>query len=62
MQLTSMSQMRTAYWANLQVKSSIDRKEWDFWVYYCPQLADTSMYILKDIFICIIKEQHSDQA
>jgi len=29
--------------------------------YYCLQLADTSMYILNDIFICIIKEQCSEK-
>ena len=40
---------------------SIDRKEWDFGVYYYLPSADTVKYILKDIFICIIKEQCSDQ-
>jgi len=29
--------------------------------YYHPELADTVKYILKDIYICIIKEQCSDQ-
>jgi hypothetical protein len=32
-----------------------------FGVYYYPELADTVKYILKNIFICIIKEQCSDQ-
>jgi len=40
---------------------SIDRMERDFWVYYYLQLADTLKYILKDIFICIIKQQCSDE-
>jgi len=35
--------------------------ERDFWVYYYVQLANTLMYILKDIFICIIKEQSIDE-
>jgi hypothetical protein len=30
-------------------------------VYYYLQLVDTVKYILKDIFICIIKGQCSDQ-
>jgi len=29
--------------------------------YYFPDFADTVKYILKDIFICIITEQCSDQ-
>jgi len=58
MQLTSVLKMRAASWVNLQVRMSIDRKEQDFWVYYYLQIADTVKYILKDIFICIIKEQH----
>ena len=41
--------------------TSIDWKEQDFGVYYYLQLADTVKYILKDIFICIIEEQCSDQ-
>jgi len=40
---------------------SIDRKERDFWVYHYLQFVDTVKYILQDIFICIIKEQCSDQ-
>jgi len=39
----------------------IDQMEQDFWVYYYLQLADTLKYILKDIFICIIKEQWIDE-
>jgi len=61
MQLTSILQMTAAYWENPTVKMSIDGMEQDFWVYYYLQLADTLMYILKDIFICIIKEQCSDE-
>jgi len=61
MQLTSILQTTAAYWANLPVKMSIDRIEWVLGVYYYLQLADTLKYILKDIFICIIKEQCSDK-
>jgi len=61
MQQTSILKMRAAYWANLQVMMSIDRKERDFWVYHHLQSADTVNYILKDIFISITKEQCSDQ-
>ena len=35
--------------------------EWDCGVYYYLQLADTLKYILKDIFICIIKGQCIDE-
>jgi len=61
MQLTFILKTRAAYWANLQVMTTIDREEWDFGVYYYLQLANTVKYILKDIFICIIKAQCSDQ-
>jgi len=61
MQLTSILKTRAAYWANLQVMTSIDWKERDFGVYYYLQLADTVKYIVKYILICIIKEQCSDQ-
>ena len=30
-------------------------------MYYYVQLVDTLMYILRDIFICIIKEQSIDE-
>ena len=60
-QLTSILQTTAAYWVNLTVKMSIDRMERAFWVYYYLQLVDTLKYILKDIFICIIKEQCSDE-
>jgi len=60
MRLTFILKARVAFWANLQVMTSIDPKERDFGVYYYVQLADTVKYILKDIFICI-KEQYSDQ-
>jgi len=61
MQLTFISQTTAAYWANLHVRINIELKEEDFWVYYYLQLADTVKYILKDIFLCIIKEQCSDE-
>jgi len=61
MQLSSSLKTRATDWVNLQVMTSIDPKEQDFWVYYYLQLADTVKYILKDIFICIIKELCSDQ-
>jgi len=61
MQLAFILQTRAVYWANLAVRTSIVWKEWDVWFYYYLQLADTVKYILKDIFICIIKEQCSDQ-
>jgi len=61
MQLTSILQTTAAYWANLMVKMSIDQMERDFWVYYYLQLVDTLKYILKDIFICIIKDQCIDE-
>jgi len=61
MQLTSILQTTAPKWANLTVNMSIDRMKQDFWVYYCLQLADTLKYILYDMFICIIKEQCSDE-
>jgi len=61
MQLTSIVNMGAAYWVNLEVITSIDQKKWDCGGYYYLQIADTVKYILKDIFICIIKEQCSDQ-
>jgi len=61
MELTSIVQTRAAYWANLQMEPSIDRKEWDFWVDYYLQLRNILMYILKNLFICIIKEQCNDK-
>jgi hypothetical protein len=41
--------------------TSIDQMAWDFGDDYSPELTDTVKYIWKDIFICIIKEQCSDQ-
>jgi len=61
MQLIFISQTRAAYWATLQVRMSIELKERDIWVYYYLQLAKIVKDILKDIFICIIKEQCSDE-
>jgi len=61
MWLTFILQTTAGYWVNLQVRTSIDWKEQDFWVYYYLQLADTVKYILKDIFIGTIKEQCSDK-
>jgi len=57
MQLTSILLMTAANRGNMTVKMSIDRMEQEFWVYYYLQLADTLKHILKDIFICNIKEQ-----
>jgi hypothetical protein len=39
----------------------IDRMHRDFGDYYFPELVDTVIYILKVIFLCIIKVQSSDQ-
>jgi hypothetical protein len=61
MQETCILKTRAAYWANLQVITSIDWEAPDFWDYYYLQLADTVKYILEDIFICSIKEQCSDR-
>jgi hypothetical protein len=41
--------------------TSIDRMAQHLGEYYYPELVDTVKYILKDIFICIIKAQYSDQ-
>jgi len=59
MQLTSILQTTAAYWVDLTVQMSIDWMEQDLGVYDYLQLADTLKYILKDICICIIKEQCS---
>jgi len=61
MQLVSILQMTAAYWGNLQVKPSVDRKEWDLCAYSYLQSADTLKYIFKDIFICIMNEQSSNE-
>jgi len=41
--------------------NSIDWMAQHFGDYYDPELPDTVKYIWKDIVICIIKEQCSDQ-
>jgi len=41
--------------------TSIDRMVQHFGDYYYPEFADTVKYIWKDIFICIITDQCSDQ-
>jgi len=41
--------------------TSIDQMAPNFGDYYYPEFADAVNYFLKDIFICIIKEQCSDQ-
>jgi len=41
--------------------TSIDQMARHFGDHYHPEFADTVKYILKDIFICIIQEQCSDQ-
>jgi len=61
MQETFILKTTAAYWANLAVMTSIDQILRHFGDYYYHELADTVKYILKDIFICIIKEQRSDQ-
>jgi len=61
MQQTFILKTTAAYWANLAVITRIDQMAWDFEDDYYPELANTLQYILKDIFICIIKEQCSDQ-
>jgi len=61
MPLTSMLKTTAAYRANLRVMTSSNRKAWDCGDYCYLQSADTVMYIFKDIFVCIIKEQCSDQ-
>ena len=40
--------------------TSIDQMPCDFGDYYYPEFMDTVKYILKDIFLYIIKEQCSD--
>jgi len=61
MQLAMMLKTTAAYWATLEVMTSIDWIALTLEDYYFPASADTVMYILSDIFICIIKEQWSDQ-
>jgi len=61
MQLSFILQTREADWGNLPARTSIHRREHDFRVYYCLQLVDTVKYILKHIFVYIIKEQGSDE-
>jgi HEPN domain-containing protein len=41
--------------------STIDRKEWNLAVYHSQQFVDSVKYILKDIFIGIVKEPKCDQ-
>jgi hypothetical protein len=57
-----MLQTTAANWANLSVTMSVDSIKQDISVFYCLQLADNVTYILKDILICIIKEQSIDEA
>jgi len=61
MQLTFILKTRAANWANLAEMTGIDQMARDFGAYYYPELADTVKYVLNHIFICIIKEQCSDQ-
>jgi hypothetical protein len=60
MQLTSILKTEAAYWVNLPVMMTIDLQEQEFQAFDYLQLADTVKYVLKDIFICIIKAQCSD--
>jgi len=61
MLLRSILKTRAACWVNQAMMTSIDRMARDFGDSYHPEFADTVKYILKDIFICIIQEQCSDQ-
>jgi hypothetical protein len=61
MQLIFILKTTAVYRAKLAVITSIERMAWYFGDYYYPELADTIMYILKNIFILIITEQCSDQ-
>jgi len=61
MKITSILKTRAASWVNLEVVTSIDRKERDFVVLYYLQSADTVRYIFNNIFVGIIEEQCSDQ-
>ena len=60
---TANSHLKTtvAYWAKLAVIASIARMARDVGDYYYPELVDTVRIIFKDIFICIINEQCSNQ-
>jgi len=60
MQLTFILKTKAAYWANLAAMISINRMARHFGDYYYPEFTDTVQYILKDIFLCIIKQQCSD--
>jgi len=60
MQLTLILKTKAAYWANLAVMISINWMAQHFGDYYYPEFTDTVKYILKDICICIIKQQRSD--
>jgi len=61
MQLTSILHTTVANWANQTVKIMSDWLKRECSVYYYTQLADILKYILKDIFICIIKGQCFDE-
>jgi len=61
MQLISIMQMRAEYWSNLQVRTTIDSKKRDLWVYYQLHVADTLQYNLNNIYVGIIKKQCSDK-
>jgi hypothetical protein len=61
MQLTFILKTTAAYWAYLPVMTGIDHMAWHFGDYYYPELVNTEKYILKDIFVCIIKKQCSNQ-
>ena len=59
--LTVLLKSRAVYWVNLAVITSIDQMAWNYGQYYYAQFTDTVKHILKDIFICIIKEQCCEQ-
>jgi len=61
MQLTFRLNIRAAYRAKLAVLARMDRMERHFGECCYPKFSDTGKYILKDVFICIITKQCSDE-
>jgi hypothetical protein len=60
MQQAFIFKTRAGYRVNLAVMTRIDQMAWHFGDYYFPELVDTVKYILKNIFVCIIKELFGD--
>jgi len=61
MKLIIVLKTTAAYCAALAVMNSIKLMVQHFGDYYYPELAEIVEYIFKDKFVCIIKEQCSDQ-